>query len=190
MPHVIETIGRSKKTFTITDKLFEKDIITLFDDIDDDLAYTIITQLLYMDSLDSDEPIIMYINSPGGSVYAGLAIIDTMNLMRRKVTTIGMGICASMGASLLFAGTGARKALPNCRIMIHSVSSGSGRATVHDQIVDLEETKYLQEKLLRMISNYSQVITFDEIEALTQRDKYLSPEETIKLGLIDSIVVK
>ena len=187
-PLVIETVGRTKKTFDIPSKLYDQGIITLFSGIDDDLAYSIITQLLYLDTIKTDDPVNMYINSGGGSVYAGLAIIDTINNMKRKVNTVGIGICASMGASLLFAGTGVRSVLPNTRIMIHSVSSGTG-GTVHDQIIDLEETKYLQEKLMIMAADWSKgIISYDEVVEMTLRDKYLSPEQTLTLGLIDKIV--
>ncbi|MCK5677656.1 MAG: ATP-dependent Clp protease proteolytic subunit, partial [Flavobacteriaceae bacterium] len=91
-PLVIETVGRTKKTFDIPSKLYDQGIITLFSGIDDDLAYSIITQLLYLDTIKTDDPVNMYINSGGGSVYAGLAIIDTINNMKRKVNTVGIGI--------------------------------------------------------------------------------------------------
>jgi len=188
LPEIIEKTGRNKRGFTIPTKLYEKGIITLMNEVDDDLAYTIITQLLYLDTLDTDEHIKLYINSPGGVVTAGLAIYDTINSMRRKVDTIGMGSCASMGQFLLTCGTGERKALKNARIMMHSVSSGA-QGTVHDIKIDFEETQYLQDKLMSIMSGMTKgKLSLDDIEKMTQRDKYLSPEECIKYGLIDSVV--
>jgi ATP-dependent Clp protease protease subunit len=137
LPEIIEQTGRNKKTFSIPSKLFEENIVTLFDEVDDDLAYTIITQLLYLDTIDTTEPVKLYICSPGGSVTAGLAIIDVMNLMTRKVDTVGIGSVASMGAMLLCSGTGERKALENTRIMLHSVSSGSSARTEY-QVIELK----------------------------------------------------
>ena len=187
MPSIIETIGRTKKGWDIPTKLYnDSNIITLFGEISDETAYSTITQLLYLDTIKTDTPVKLYINSPGGSVYAGLAIHDTIKNMKRKVDTVVMGMAASMGAFLLFSGTGTRSSLKNARIMIHSVSSGTG-GTVHDQIIDLEETKYLQDKLMHLQSDYSN-ITKDEMKELTLRDKYLSPEKSIELGLIDKII--
>lgn len=188
MPHIIETTGRSTKLIDIPSKLYQDDIITLFGEITDETSYLIVTQLLYLDSLvNEDGPVNLYINSPGGSVYAGLAIHDVIRNMRRKVNTTVVGMAASMGAFLLFSGTGSRRSLPNSRIMIHSVSSGSPYATVHDLKVDFKETEYLQEKLMKMQADYSN-ITHEEMVEMTFRDKYMTPDEAIKLGLIDSII--
>jgi len=184
LPNIIEQVGRNKKVFSIPDKLFEKSIITLNDEIDDDISYTIITQLLYLDSIDTNEPVTMYINSPGGSVTAGLAIIDTMNAMQRKVNTIGIGSCASMGAMILLCGTGERKALKNARIMLHSISSGTS-GVVHNQIIDLEETKLLQKRIMAIIANKSKV-SVEDAERMTERDKYMGVDECIKYGFLDS----
>ena len=188
MPLIIETVGRNKKTFDIPTKLFEQNIITLFDDIDDDSAYSIITQLIYADTLKSKENIKLYINSGGGSVTAGMAIIDTIESMQRKVDTVGIGQCASMGQVILSCGTGERKLLKNTRVMMHSVSSGTG-GTVHDQIVQLEETKFLQEKLMNIIANSTKgKLSLEKLKEMTQRDKFMSAEECVKYGLVDTIV--
>lgn len=185
-PLIIETIGRNKKTFDISTKLFEKNIISLFDEINDDVAYLIITQLIYLDTLDDKESIKLYINSPGGSVTAGMAIIDTMESMKRKVDTVGIGSCASMGAMLLLCGTGDRKSLKSNRIMLHSVSSGTG-GTVIDQKIQLDESLFLQDVLMRKISERSNIL-LDDVIKMTERDKYLSAKECVELGLIDTIV--
>jgi ATP-dependent Clp protease protease subunit len=188
IPDIIETVGRNKKIFSIPTKLYEQNIITLFDEIDDDSAYSIITQLLYADTLKTNDPVKLYINSPGGSVTAGLAIIDTIEVMSRKVDTVGIGSCASMGQVILSSGTGERKILKNTRVMMHSVTSGTG-GTVHDQIVQLDETKYLQERLMEIIANTTKgCLSVEDVKNMTQRDKYMSAEECVKYGLVDSIV--
>lgn len=187
MPLIIETVGRNKKTFDIPTKLYEKNIITLFDEISDDTSYLIITQLIYLDTLDSDENIKLYVNSPGGSVTAGLAIIDTIESMNRKVDTVGVGSCASMGAMLLMCGTGTRKALKSTRIMLHSVSGGGHNGTVQDQIISLEETKFLQEELMNKIAKRSN-LSLKKAKELTARDYYISSKEAVKNGIIDEVV--
>lgn len=189
MPNIIETVGKSKKGWDIPTKLYnDSGIITLFGEVSDESAYTVITQLLWLDTLDEKENIKLYINSPGGSVYAGLAIYDTIKAMSRKVDTIVMGMAASMGHFLLVGGTGERKSLPNSRIMAHSVSSGMG-GTVHDMKIDLKETEYLQDKLMKIISeNTKGKLPLKKLEEMTLRDRYLSPEECIKYGFIDSII--
>ena len=188
LPSIIETDGRGLRQFDLPSKLFEQNIITLFGGVTDETAYAVITQLLYLDSLENDEDVNLYINSPGGSVYAGLAIHDVIKNMKKKVNTVCTGVAMSMGAFLLFSGTGERRSLPNSRIMIHSVSSGS-QGTYHDLEVDFNETKYLQEKLMTMQAEYSNgKCSLDKMKELTTRDKFLTPEETIDLGLIDKIV--
>ncbi len=186
LPEIIETIGRNKKTFSIPTKLYEQSIITLFEEIDDDTSYAIITQLLYLDSLETTDDIKLYINSPGGSVTAGLAIIDTINTMKRKVQTIGIGSCASMAALLLLSGTGERKALKNTRVMLHSVSGGS-IGNYHDIKINFIEGEYLQKKMMTLVSN-STNLSLEEVEKLTERDCYMSTDECIKNGIIDSVV--
>lgn len=186
MPDIIETVGRNKKVFSIPTKLFEKNIITLFDEINDDISYLIISQLIYLDTLNDDSDIKLYINSPGGSVTAGMAIIDTIDSMKRKVQTVGIGSCASMAAMLLLCGTGERKSLKNTRIMLHSVSSGTG-GTVIDQKIQLDESLFLQDVMMKKISERSK-LSLDEVIKMTERDKYLSAKEAKKLGLIDTIV--
>lgn len=185
-PLIIEKSGRNLKTFDIPTKLFEKNIISLFDEINDDVAYLIITQLIYLDTLDDKEDIKLYINSPGGSVTAGLAIIDTIESMSRKVQTVGIGSCASMGAMLLLCGTGERKSLKSNRIMLHSVSSGTV-GTVIDQQIQLNESLFLQEEMMQRIANRSN-LSLEKVKELTARDFYMSAQEAKDHGLIDTIV--
>lgn len=186
IPEIIETVGRNKKVFSISAKLYDQGIITLFDEIDDDTAYNIITQLLYLDTLDTDEHIKLYVNSPGGVVTSGLAIIDTIEAMSRKVDTIGMGSCASMGAMILLCGTGIRKSLKSNRIMLHSVSSGF-HGNYHDHKVEFKETEFLQKKLMEMVASRTKM-DLETVIKLTERDAYLSASEALDLGLIDEII--
>lgn len=186
LPDVIETVGRNKKIFSIPTKLYEKGIITLFDEVNDDSAYSIITQLLYLDTLDTADDIKLYINSPGGSVTAGLAIVDTIESIQRKVQTVGIGSCASMGQVILSCGTGERKALKNTRILCHSVSSSTG-GTVIDQKIQLNESLILQDILMKKIAERSN-LSLEKVIKMTERDYYMSAKQAKKIGLIDSIV--
>jgi ATP-dependent Clp protease protease subunit len=188
LPSIIENDGRGLRQFDLPSKLFEQNIVTMFGGVTEESSYSIITQLLYLDSLDNDEDVNLYISSPGGSVYHGLAIHDVIKNMRKKVNTVCTGIAMSMGAFLLFSGTGERRSLPNSRIMIHSVSSGS-QGTYHDLEVDFLETKYLQEKLMRMQAEYSNgKMTYEQMIDATLRDKFMTPQETLELGLIDKVI--
>jgi ATP-dependent Clp protease protease subunit len=185
MPSVIETIGRSTKAFDLPTKLLQDRIIYLGSVIDDDVANSIIMQMLWLQSDKPEEPISLYINSPGGSVYDGLAIKDTIDNISCKVNTLGVGFCASMGAYLLFAGSGERRATRNCRIMIHSVSSGMG-GTIHDMKIDYEESHYLQTKIMNDIVVFSKgKLSKETLELKAQRDWYIDQNEAFSLGLLD-----
>jgi len=185
MPSVIETIGRSTKAFDLPTKLLQDRIIYLGDEIDSDVANSIVMQMLWLQSDKPDEPINLYINSPGGSVYDGLAIKDIIDNISCKVNTFGIGLCASMGAYLLAAGTGTRKATKNCRIMIHSVSAGAF-GVVHDMKVDYHEAMYLQEKMMEDISAFSKgKSTKEDIMKYTERDYYLDAKKAIEIVLIE-----
>jgi len=188
LPSIIENDGRTLRQFDLPSKLFEQNIITLFGGVTDETAYAVISQMLYLDSLDNDDDINLYINSPGGSVYAGLAIIDIMNTLNKKVNTVCTGIAMSMGHAILSHGTGERRSLPNSRIMAHSVSSGTS-GTYHDQLVDLKETEYLQDKMMTMLSETTKgKVSLEEMREMTLRDKFMSPEEALEYGFIDKII--
>jgi ATP-dependent Clp protease protease subunit len=188
IPHVIEKTGRSSKPIDLPSRLLQDRVIYLGAPITSDVANIIIMQLLWLNADDEDEPISLYINSPGGSVYDGLAITDVINNIKAPVNTVGVGMCSSMGAYLLSSGTGTRKAMKNCRIMVHSVSSGSS-GTFHDIQVDYEETKFLQDLLIDRIVDFSKgKLTHESLTAKTQRDFYMSSDEAIEYGLIDSVV--
>lgn len=188
LPHVIEKTGRSEKPIDLPSRLLQDRIIYFGTDVNSDTANIAIMQLLWLAADDPEKDIDFYINSPGGSVYDGLAIKDVMDTLPCKVNTVGVGMCASMGAYLLSAGTGTRKAMKNTRIMIHSVSSGT-IGTIHDMKVDYEETKFLQDQLMKDIAGYTKgKSTVEEIDDLCKRDNYMSAEEAIQLGLIDTVV--
>lgn len=188
LPHVIEKTGRSEKPIDLPSRLLQDRIVYFGTDVTDESANIAIMQLLWLAADDPEKDIDFYINSPGGSVYDGLAIKDVIDSIPCKVNTVGVGMCASMGAYLLACGTGERKAMKNCRVMLHSVSSGT-RGTVHDMKVDMEETMFLQDKLMVDIANYSKgKSTLEVIKMKTERDYWLSAEDSLNLGLIDSIV--
>lgn len=188
LPHVIEKTGRSEKPIDLPSRLLQDRIVYFGTDVDADTANIAIMQLLWLQADDPDADINFYINSPGGSVYDGLAIKDIIDNLSCKVNTIGVGMCASMGAYLLSAGTGTRKATKNCRIMIHSVSSGT-RGTVHDMLIDMEETKFLQDKLIEDIAKHTKgKCSLEEMKERSARDYWLSSEQAVKIGVIDEII--
>ena len=188
IPYITKTIGRSVKLVDIPTEMLSQRIIYLGTEIDDFVANSIIQQMMWLATV-NDEPIDLYIQSPGGSVYAGRAIsdcIDSLNKNGVKVNTIGTGLVASMGAYLLAAGTGTRQATKNCRIMLHSVSSGVGYSTYHDQKVNFKETEYLQQQLMIDIVNSSKgKLTLEELNNKCERDWYLNTDDAIKYGIID-----
>lgn len=189
-PYITKQIGRSTKLVDIPTEMLSQRIIFLGTEVDDYVANSLIQQMMWLATVDSSD-IDLYIQSPGGSVYAGLSIKDCMDSLAKqgiKVNTIGTGIVASMGAYLLSAGTGTRKATKNCRIMLHSVSSAS-RGTIADMEIDFNESKYLNDKLMVDIANYSKgKSTLEDINKKCQRDCYMSPEEAIVSGIIDAII--
>ena len=189
IPYITKTIGRSVKLVDIPTEMLSQRIIYLGTEIDDFVANSIIQQMMWLATV-NDEPIDLYIQSPGGSVYAGRAIsdcIDSLNKNGVKVNTIGTGLVASMGAYLLAAGTGTRQATKNCRIMLHSVSSGVGYSTYHDQKVNFKETEYLQQQLMIDIVNSSKgKLTLEVLNIKCERDWYMSAEDAVYAGIIDS----
>lgn len=188
IPMVIETTGRSERAYDIFSRLLKDRIIVLGTEIDDNVASLVCAQLLFLESQDPEKEISLYINSPGGSVTAGLAIYDTMRYITPPVSTVCMGLAASMGAFLLAAGErGMRFALPNCQVMIHQPSGGyRGQAT--DVEIHAREILRLKEKLNRMLAENTDR-PFDEVVKATERDNFLTPEEAKSFGIIDKILV-
>jgi len=187
IPTVIEQSGRGERAFDIYSRLLRERIIYLGEAIDADYANLIVAQLLFLESEDPEKDIYIYINSPGGSVYSGLGIFDTINHVRPDVCTICMGLAASMGAFLLSAGTkGKRMSLPNSRIMIHQPLGGAqGQAT--DIEIQAKEILYLKKYLNdRLADHTGQPI--ERIQEDTERDFFMSAEEATEYGLIDKII--
>jgi len=188
LPNIIEKTGRSSKAFDLPTKLLEDRIVYLFGEVNEMSANVVIMQLLWLQSDDPTADINLYINSPGGSVSQGLAIFDVIKRISCKVNTICVGQACSMGAFLLSAGTGVRKASQNSRIMMHSVGGGYG-GQYHDMKVDFKELEYFQNKMIDYISSFTNgKLSVDELKEKTERDYYISPEEAIEMGLIDEIL--
>ena len=189
VPYVIEQTSRGERSYDIYSRLLKDRIIFLGEEVTDVSASLIVSQLLFLESEDPGKDISLYINSPGGSVTAGMAIYDTMQYIKCDVSTICMGMAASMGAFLLAGGAkGKRMALPNAEIMIHQPSGGAqGQATDIKIVADhiLKTKKKLNEILAANTGQPLEVIAAD-----TERDNYMNAEEAVAYGLIDSIVTK
>ena len=189
IPMVIEQSGRGERSYDIYSLLLEKRIVFITGEIDDALANTVVAQLLYLESKDENKDINLYINSPGGSVTAGLAIYDTMNYIKCDVSTICVGMAASMGAFLLSSGAkGKRFSLPNSEIMIHQPLGGAqGQAS--DIKIQADHIMKIKARMNRILAaNTSQPIK--KIEKDVDRDNYMTAEEALKYGLIDKIFDK
>lgn len=187
IPTVIETSGRGERAFDIYSRLLKERIVFLGQPVTDEIANLIVAQLLYLESEDAEKDIYLYINSPGGSVSAGLGIFDTMNQVRPDVSTICVGLAASMGAFLLSAGTkGKRLSLPHSRIMIHQPLGGAqGQAT--DIEIQAKEILYLKALLNQHLANHTGQ-PLERIEVDTDRDFFMSPAEAKDYGLIDQVI--
>jgi ATP-dependent Clp protease protease subunit len=187
IPMVVEQTSRGERAFDIYSRLLKDNIIFLGTPIDDQIANLIVAQLLFLEAEDPEKDINLYINSPGGSVTAGLAIYDTMQFIRPDVTTICVGMCASMGALLLTAGAkGKRFALPNSRILIHQPSGGmQGQAT--DVRIHAEELIRIRELTSQILSKHTGQ-KLEDIERDVERDRYLSAVQAKEYGLIDEVI--
>ena len=191
IPTVTETNGNITKSSDIFSRTLQDRIVFLNNEVTDDSAQLLITQLIYLESQSPSEPILMYINSPGGAVTAGFAIKNTMDYVRCPVYTIGMGMCASMGAFLLASGEyGHRYVLPDTTVMIHQPLGGyKGQAT--DIEIHANYMLKIKEKLTRYLSEYTHGKTnFEEMRNACERDNFLSAEEALSFGLIDKIITK
>ncbi|HJA76453.1 ATP-dependent Clp endopeptidase proteolytic subunit ClpP [uncultured Desulfovibrio sp.] len=188
IPFVIENTGRGERSYDIYSRLLKDRIVLLSSEVTDAVASLICAQLLFLESQDPEQEINLYINSPGGSVTAGLAIYDTMRYITSPVTTVCMGRAASMGAFLLSAGKpGMRFALPNSQIMIHQPLGGyQGQAT--DIEIHAREILRIKERLNRLLAEHSGQ-SYETIVSATERDKFLTPEEALELGIIDRVLV-
>jgi ATP-dependent Clp protease protease subunit len=187
VPMVIEQSGRGERAYDIYSRLLKERVIFLVGPVNDQMANLIVAQLLFLESENPDKDISLYINSPGGSVSAGLAIFDTMNFIKPDVSTLCTGLAASMGAFLLAAGAkGKRFSLPNSRVMIHQPSGGS-QGMASDIEIQAKEILYLRERLARiMADNTGQ--TIEQIHKDTDRDRFMSSDEAVEYGLIDRVL--
>jgi len=186
-PYVIERSSRGERTYDIFSRLLMDRIVFLGSPINDEVANVIIAQLLFLEADNPDRDINIYINSPGGGVQAGLAIYDTMQFLNAPISTICMGMAASMGAFLLAAGTkGKRRALPNARIMIHQPSGGS-QGTASDIEIQAKEILYAREQLNGLLAKHSGQ-TLEQVAEDVDRDRFMSPQEALEYGIIDQVV--
>ena len=187
VPHVIEQTSRGERSYDIYSRLLKERIIFLGEEVTDASASVIVAQLLFLESEDPNKDINLYINSPGGSVTAGMAIYDTMKYIKCDVSTICIGMAASMGAFLLAGGTkGKRFALPNAEIMIHQPSGGS-KGQASDMKIVADHILKTKDKLNRILAENTGK-SLDVIERDTDRDNYMSAAEAVEYGLIDSVV--
>ena len=187
LPTVIEASSRGEKSFDIFSRLLRERIIFLGEEIDDEMANSIVAQLLVLDAENPEKDIMMYINSPGGVITAGMAIYDTMKLIKADVCTVCLGEAASMGAFLLSGGTkGKRMALPSARIMIHQPLGGArGQAT--DIEIEAKEILRMKKELNTLLAEHTGQ-TVEQIYKDTERDNYMSAQEAVEYGLIDKVL--
>ena len=187
IPYVIEQTPRGERSYDIYSRLLNDRIVFLGEPVTRDSANLVIAQLLHLESQDPDKDISLYIDSPGGDVYAGLGILDTMNFIKPDVSTICVGMAASMSAVLLAAGAkGKRLALPNSMVMIHQPSSGVQGQQTDIQIV-ADETKWIREHINELLSDYTGQ-PIEKINVDTERDNYLRAQEACDYGLVDRVI--
>lgn len=187
VPTVIEETNRGERAYDIYSRLLNDRIIFLGEAVTAHTANLVVAQLLFLAHEDSKKPIKLYLNTPGGSVYDGLAIIDTINFIEPDVETIGIGLQASMGAMLLSSGTkGKRYILPNSRVMIHQPSSGT-EGKITDQEIALKEGIYLKKRLAEIFAKNTGK-DFKQVEKDMDRDNWMSAEEALKYGIVDKVI--
>lgn len=187
VPMVVEQTGRGERSFDIYSRLLNDRIIMLCDEVNDTTASLVVAQLLYLEAQDPDKDIQFYINSPGGSVTAGMAIYDTMQYIKCDVATICVGLAASMGAFLLSAGAkGKRMALPNSEIMIHQPSAGT-QGQITDMAIHLKRLETVKARMNRILAENTGR-SIEEVTAACERDNFMTAEEAKAFGLIDRVL--
>ena len=189
IPMVVETSGRGERAYDIYSRLLKERVVFLVGEVNDHSANLIVAQMLFLESENPDKDIHFYINSPGGSVTAGMAIYDTMQFIKPNVSTLCIGQAASMGSFLLAAGEkGKRVCLPNSRVMIHQPMGGF-RGQASDIEIHAREILYLKQKLNQLLAQHTGQ-TVETIERDTDRDNFLSAEDSVKYGLVDKMLEK
>ena len=187
IPYVVEQTSRGERSFDIFSRLLNDRIIFLSEEVNDTTASLIVAQLLYLVAQDPDKDIQFYINSPGGSVTAGMAIYDTMQYIKCDVATICVGMAASMGAFLLSAGTkGKRMALPNAEIMIHQPSAGT-QGQITDMAIQMKRLQTIKERMNRIMAENTGR-TIEEVTNACERDNFMSSQEAMEFGLVDRVL--
>ena len=187
IPYVVEQTPRGERSYDIYSRLLNDRIVFLGEEVTRDSANLVIAQLLHLESQDPDKDIVLYVDSPGGDVYAGLGIVDTMNYIKPDVSTVCVGMAASMGAVILASGTkGKRLALPNSMVLIHQPSSGVQGQQTDIQIV-ADETKWIREHLNQILADATGQ-PVEKIQADTERDNYLRASEAAAYGLVDRVI--
>ena len=187
IPYVVEQTSRGERSFDIFSRLLNDRIIFLSEEVNDTTASLIVAQLLYLEAQDPDKDIQFYINSPGGSVTAGMAIYDTMQYIKCDVCTICVGMAASMGAFLLSAGAkGKRMALPNAEIMIHQPSAGT-QGQITDMAIHMKRLQTIKERMNRILAEQTGK-SIEEVTAACERDNFMTAEEAVAYGLIDKVI--
>ena len=187
VPMVVEQTNRGERSYDIYSRLLKDRIIFLGGEVDDDIANSIVAQMLFLEGDDPDKDIFLYINSPGGSVTAGMAIYDTMQYIKCDVSTICIGMAASMGAFLLSAGAkGKRYALPNAEIMIHQPSAGT-KGQITDMAIHLKRLEIIKERMNRILAeNTGKPV--DVVTADCERDNFMTAQEAMEYGLVDKVI--
>ena len=187
VPYVVEQTSRGERSYDIFSRLLNDRIIFLSEEVNDATASLIVAQMLYLEAQDPDKDIQFYINSPGGSVTAGMAIYDTMRYIKCDVATICVGMAASMGAFLLSAGTkGKRLSLPNAEIMIHQPSAGT-QGQITDMAIHLKRLQTIKERMNKILADNTGR-SVEEVTAACERDNFMSAEEALEFGLIDRVI--
>ena len=187
IPYVVEQTSRGERSFDIFSRLLNDRIIFLSEEVNDTTASLVVAQLLYLEAQDPDKDIQFYINSPGGSVTAGMAIYDTMRYIKCDVATICVGMAASMGAFLLSAGTkGKRLALPNAEIMIHQPSAGT-QGQITDMAIHMKRLQTIKERMNRIMAENTGR-TIEEVTSACERDNFMTAEEALAFGLVDRVL--
>ena len=187
VPYVVEQTSRGERSYDIFSRLLNDRIIFLSEEVNDATASLIVAQMLYLEAQDPDKDIQFYINSPGGSVTAGMAIYDTMKYIKCDVATICVGMAASMGAFLLSAGTkGKRLALPNAEIMIHQPSAGT-QGQITDMAIHMKRLQTIKERMNRILAENTGK-SVEEVTAACERDNFMTAREAMEFGLIDRVL--
>ena len=187
VPYVVEQTNRGERSYDIFSRLLNDRIIFLGEEVNDTTASLVVAQLLYLESQDPDKEVQLYINSPGGSVTAGMAIYDTMQYIKCDVSTICIGMAASMGAFLLSSGAkGKRLALPNAEIMIHQPSAGT-QGQITDMAIHLKRLETIKKRMNKILADNTGK-SVEEVTAACERDHFMSAEEAKEFGLIDKVI--